>query len=132
MVSSKDVKDLRKILNLKQRELAEKLGVSVGTIQNYEAGGVIPINKQLMIEGMLSNAHNLNISGDGNITNTGIVGGGISTIDDGDFANKIIELEKKVLKLQGELATRDETIKGLKNELTVRVEMINLLQNKQK
>ena len=70
------------------------------------------------------------VIGDSNITNTGIVGGGISAMDDGDLINRIIELEKEVIRLKGDLAIRDETIKGLKNELAIRIEMITFLQNK--
>ena len=44
--------------------------------------------------------------------------------------DKIIELEKEVIRLKGEVARRDETIKGLRNELDIRVEMIEFLQNK--
>ena len=40
------------------------------------------------------------------------------------------ELQREVIKLKGELATKDETIKGLRNELAIRVEMITFLQNK--
>ena len=40
------------------------------------------------------------------------------------------ELEKKVIKLEGDIATRDATIAGLKNELAIRIEMITFLQKK--
>lgn len=119
MVSSKDVKDLRKILNLKQRELAEKLGVSVGTIQNYESGGVIPMNKQLMIEGMLTNARNVNITGDGNVSNTGIIGGDVSI----GYNHEIKALRKRIQELEAE-------VKELKNDKAILQEFVTFLQNK--
>lgn len=42
---------------------------------------------------------------------------------------KVTELEKEVIKLDGEVSKRDETIKGLKNELAIRMEMITMLQH---
>ena len=44
-----DVKRIRQILGLTQKELADKIGVSVNTIQNYEKGGVIPVSRQQML-----------------------------------------------------------------------------------
>lgn len=44
-----DVKRVRQILGLTQKELADKIGVSVNTIQNYEKGGVIPVSRQQML-----------------------------------------------------------------------------------
>lgn len=40
------------------------------------------------------------------------------------------ELEKNVIKLEGDIATRDAIIAGLKNELAIRIEMITFLQKK--
>jgi len=70
------------------------------------------------------------IIGDKNITNTGLIGGGISTMDDVELMDRIVQLEKEVIKLNGEVSKRDETIKGLKNELAIRIEMIAFLQKK--
>lgn len=70
------------------------------------------------------------IIGDKNITNTGVMGGGISTMDNSELMNRLIELEKEVIRLNGEVSKRDETIKGLKNELAIRIEMITFLQTK--
>lgn len=119
MVLSKDVKDLRKILNLKQRELAEKLGVSVGTIQNYEAGGVIPMNKQIMIEGLLSNARSINITDNSNITNTGITSGDV-----------IIGIDKEIKALRKRIKELEEENWQLKKDKAILQEFVAFLQNK--
>lgn len=74
MITKKEIKELRNLLGLKQTELAGIIGVSVNTIQNYEAGKVIPMAKQLLIENMLENARGkINNTGDGNVI--GNIGG---------------------------------------------------------
>lgn len=45
-MDGENIKRLRAILGLTQKELADKIGVSVNTIQNYEKGGVIPAARQ--------------------------------------------------------------------------------------
>lgn len=85
MFSAKDIKNLRRALNLNQRELAEKLGVSVGTIQNYEKGGVIPESKHKILVNLTKHdpiaekilgviTGDSSIRGNNNISNTGIMG----------------------------------------------------------
>lgn len=49
-----------------------------------------------------------------------------------DLKNKIIELEVELVRLIGQLAVKDETIKGLRNELALKTEMITFLQNHNK
>lgn len=78
-------------------------------------------------EGEMIKSGDVSIKGDSNIANTGIVEGGMYS---NSINDKIIELEKEVIRLKGEVARRDETIKGLRNELAIRVEMIEFLQNK--
>ncbi len=53
MVSSEEVKYIRRMLKLRQRELADLIGVSINTIQNYEKGGVIPVSKQKLLMNIL-------------------------------------------------------------------------------
>lgn len=48
-MDGEDVRGLRKLLDLTQKELADKIGVSINTIQNYEKGGVIPASRQQML-----------------------------------------------------------------------------------
>lgn len=48
-----NVKKLRSELGLTQKELAEKIGVSLKTITNYENGGVIPEAKRRMLNSLL-------------------------------------------------------------------------------
>ena len=47
-----DVKVIRKGLKLTQREFADVCGVTLRTIQNWEAGGVIPLSNQKFIENL--------------------------------------------------------------------------------
>lgn len=56
MITAEEIKELRKTLNLTQRELGSKIGVSINTIGNYEKGGVIPASKQDLLEKMINEA----------------------------------------------------------------------------
>lgn len=61
-MNAEDVKKLRATLGITQRELAQKLGVSLKTITNYENGGVIPDSKrQLLISLEELAACNINV-----------------------------------------------------------------------
>lgn len=45
-----EIKELRKRYNLTQTKLAQELGVTSRTVQNWEAGKVIPDNMQIAID----------------------------------------------------------------------------------
>lgn len=49
-MEAKEVKYIRTMLGLTQLEFANRLGVSLKTVTNYEAGGVIPLAKQKKLE----------------------------------------------------------------------------------
>ena len=51
-----DIKEARKKHNLTQPELAKRLGVSVGTIVNWENGKPIPNSKQPILESLINNS----------------------------------------------------------------------------
>lgn len=51
-----EFKEIRHKLGLTQKELAERLGVSVNTIQNYEKGGVIPASKDKILGSLLEDS----------------------------------------------------------------------------
>lgn len=51
-MTDRDVKRLRQNLGFTQKELAEKIGVSLKTIANYESGGVIPEVKQRLLKSL--------------------------------------------------------------------------------
>ena len=121
MINEANVKELRAILGISQKDLAEKLGVSIRTIANYEAGGVIPMNKQLMIEGMLSNLRNVNITGDSNITNTGVTGGDV-----------IIGANQEMKALRKRVKELEEENEQLKKDKAILQEFVTFLQNKGK
>lgn len=55
-----EITENRKKLGLTQAELAEKIGVSLKTISNYENGGKIPKSKKVLLLNVLSN-NTLNI-----------------------------------------------------------------------
>ncbi len=83
MINKKDIKELRIALKMSQKELADKLGVSVRTIANYESGGVIPESKYKILASLsdpiAKKIHTVitgdsSIKGNNNISNTGVIG----------------------------------------------------------
>lgn len=54
-----DIKEIRRTLNITQKELAERVGVSVNTIQNWESGGTIPKSKHKILGALLPSQHNV-------------------------------------------------------------------------
>ena len=67
MITSREIKQLRHILGLTQKDLAEKLGTSIKTVANYEGGGVIPAANQKLLVEMLDNARNSISHNTGNV-----------------------------------------------------------------
>ena len=61
-MDAEKLKEYRKRYNLTQKEMAESLGISRKTLNNYENGGNIPLAKEIMIEKlygeMLNYSHN--------------------------------------------------------------------------
>lgn len=53
-MDAQEIKKQREKLGLTQRDLAEKIGVSLKTITNYETGGTIPASKQDILRKVLS------------------------------------------------------------------------------
>lgn len=53
-IKAVDIKIIRKKLELTQLELANKIGVSVGTIVNWENGKQIPNSKQPMLRDLVN------------------------------------------------------------------------------
>lgn len=49
-----DIKKIRDKIGVSQEKLAEMIGVSLRTIQNYEAGGVIPKSKYVILHNITS------------------------------------------------------------------------------
>ncbi|MFT4170618.1 MAG: helix-turn-helix domain-containing protein [Dysgonomonas sp.] len=53
-MNAEDIRKMRKTLKMTQTDLSKKLGVSLKTIQNYEAGEVIPDSKKELLRMVLS------------------------------------------------------------------------------
>ncbi len=52
-----DIKKIREILGVTQKQLAEMVGVSVNTIQNWESGGKIPKSKHPILQSLTAKPH---------------------------------------------------------------------------
>lgn len=52
-----DIKKIRTMLGLTQKQLAETVGVSVNTIQNWESGGKIPKSKHPILQSLTAKPH---------------------------------------------------------------------------
>ena len=115
-MDAEKLKEYRKRYNLTQKEMAESLGISRKTLNNYENGGNIPLAKEIMIEKlygeMLNHSHNdatyntKNNNGGDNIyiNNTGgsISNSGNKTGQDKENAGQCNEI-KEMTKLLNQL-----------------------------
>ena len=52
-----NIKNIRKILGVTQKQLAGMVGVSVNTIQNWESGGKIPKSKHPILQSLTARPH---------------------------------------------------------------------------
>lgn len=134
------IRKKREELGLTQSELASLIGVSVRTIQNYEKDGVIPSSKYEILRKAL-NTGNVNITGDGNIANTGIVEGGIKKGSGGFLLDALKEegldgemsnyTPKQVIEaLISKLKKLEEENGQLKKDKAILQEFVTFLQNK--
>lgn len=119
-----DIKLLRERLNLSQETLAAKLGVSPRTVQNWEAGKVIPKSKQASIEA-LANPANIQMNKTGGQQGNNNTQINMPCPDD---ASHIRDLEKEVERLKTMLAHKDDLIKELRNSAKKQDERIKDLQ----
>lgn len=134
------IRNKREELGLTQSELAALIGVSVRTIQNYEKDGVIPSSKYEILRKAL-NTGNVNITGDGNIANTGIIEGGIKKGSGGFLLDALREegldgemsnyTPKQVIEaLISKLKKLEEENGQLKKDKAILQEFVTFLQNK--
>lgn len=119
-----EIRILREKLNLTQEELAERIGVSLRTIQNYEAGGIIPKAKVSLFEKLTRNLNNINNQ---NIIDSSINGHIINIGENVDF--------KKIIKAKEIEITRQHTshqaAQRLINDLNSKIETLErLLESK--
>lgn len=105
-----DIKKIRTMLGLTQKQLAETVGVSVNTIQNWESGGKIPKSKHPILQSLTAKPH--------------IVYGG-QHVQNGDAVNGDKIIERTV-----ETETIEETAPASSGAETAR--LIGLLEAKQK
>lgn len=134
-MTSEEVKTLRGLLGLTQQELAEKLGVSFRTIQNYEAGGVIPPAKRKLLSGMLNEIRG-NISRNTGSVNTGNIGGHNITVAD-SAVKKIIRENEIEIRRDLSVESLLQTIEGYKSRIldlerviAAKDDLIKILQEK--
>ena len=127
MIIAEEIKQLRAILGITQKELAEKIGTSIKTIANYEAGAVIPMGKQRLLHSLLVNARNNTSSGDNinsnrNVHNEGSINGSVSTGDNhtsinggvsvgNDSTSKLSDYEQRILLLEEKIQHLEEMLK---------------------
>lgn len=139
-MNGNEIRKKREQLGLTQSELAALIGVSLRTIQNYEKDGVIPSSKSEILHNVL-NTGNINIKGDGNVSNTGIVSGNIKAGKNdalfdlyvkGDFKGNIDDLtpEKMIESLILTIEKQKEEIEQLKKDKAILQEFVTFLQNK--
>ncbi len=66
-----DVKKIRKNLGLTQKQLSEKLGVDIKTVQNWESGKVVPKTKYGLFRNLTTEdgAASLSVTGNDNAVN---------------------------------------------------------------
>lgn len=81
-LSGLDIIDLRKKFNFSQEKLAELIGVSLRTVQNYEAGKKIPQSKYAILHKLINEISNTN-----NPNN-----------NSGNMENRLVNLLREMLK----------------------------------
>lgn len=86
-----NVKEIRERMGLSQTEFAKMLGVHMRTVQNYEAGGIIPESKYEILRMYEKKAISENKSSNvvSNVNGSGI------NISQNDFSEMIALLKKK-------------------------------------
>ena len=121
-----DVKNIRKKLGWTQRQLAEALCVDVRTVQNWEAGKVIPVTKTEILHEMSCAPSPVNITqNSGNIT-SGSDYNIKSTVQRGGGAGLVAE----VARLKEALDDKEKLIRTLEERLRDKDEIIALLKGK--
>lgn len=109
-----DIKKIRKMLGFTQKQLAETVGVSVNTIQNWESGGKIPKSKHPILQSLIAKPH--------------IVYGG-QHVQNGDAINgdKIVQEVADVKECVDEVVQEEVNIKKVKCDLDdIRKELADL------
>lgn len=121
-----DIKNIRKKMGLTQRQLADALCVDVRTVQNWEAGKVIPATKTEILHEMSCVPSPVNITqNSGNITN-GDSNNIKSTVQRGSGAG----LAAEVARLKEALDDKEKLIRTLEERLRDKDEIIALLKGK--
>lgn len=68
-MNAKKIKEIRRALNMSQTEFAKTVGVSLRTVQNWEAGGVIPNTALQRIEDVVTNRESMRKTAQPNTVN---------------------------------------------------------------
>lgn len=103
-------------------KIAKDTGITDRTIGNYVNGDTKPTlaNARIIID-YFNKTNSINITGDSNMTNTGITGGDV-----------IIGADQEVKSLRKRVKELEEEIDQLKKDKAILHELVTLLQNKHK
>lgn len=121
-MNANDIIKLRRALKLSQDKFGKLIGVSKGTIVNYENGKVIPGSKQKMLYELLQSVDKENITIKGNNNITGNINGHNINISDPN-AKKIIG-DKKIT-IEYDRSAEMQRVKELENEISRLKEIIS-------
>lgn len=100
-MNAKEIKELRKSLNLSQEEFANLIGVSKNTVYNYENGSKIPASKITILLQLKNNKTNIPKEK--------------TLIFETGFDKKIAETRTQIEKVKQEIAVWEEKIKEKPN-----------------
>ena len=136
-MTKEEIKNIRKTLGLTQQLMAERVGVDIKKIRNYEKTGNIPKSKEAILLNLYKECSfkNSNISptikGDNNPIIIGEHNTNGSNLTDviTELKNVIQDKDKTITDKDKIIADKDKTIDTLREELKEKTNQINTLLN---
>lgn len=116
-MNGKEIKGIRDSLGISQERLAEILGVSSRTIQNWEAGGTIPQTKEAALQALTLNRDVRFFGGQSNVNGDNIAGGNIK-VEPPKSQDKWIEL----------LMSKEQSLQKAQDHITELLDIIKSMQ----